>query len=203
VVVNTGRGGLRMNVQVAHIYGVAPNSPRFRPDLPTSERDDWRHLLLLCLPHHGAIDDKSVGERDFPAAELLRWKREKEALLSVPAAGMPTSEQIEELLARHFEEPSKRLASLVDRLEKVANEAERTGQLGASAINEMRLAISLLANTESYQILNTAGAVHEAARILKSVDLETSARSLRDLSGILEDSIVRVRANFQELFGVE
>ena len=48
VVLEVRPGVYQKNSQVAHIYGIRPGTPRYRPDMPARERDSFANLLLLC-----------------------------------------------------------------------------------------------------------------------------------------------------------
>ena len=48
------------------------------------------------------------------------------------------------MLAKYFEDPSDRLASLIDRLETAVDEADSTGRISSNAVQELRLVVSML-----------------------------------------------------------
>jgi hypothetical protein len=183
---DTGPGGPRMNVEVAHIYGVKPNAPRFRVDLTDRERDDWRHLLLLCKAHHNAIDDPRDGARLYPATTLLTWKNDREVAVFGPLTGHVTQESMERLLAGYFEDPSQRLASLIERLETVVEEADTTGRISSDAVAELRLVVSMLTDTEAYRLAASARALNEAADTYASLNLKIAAAQLSEAAAALK-----------------
>lgn len=191
--IDTGLGGVRLNVEVAHIYGVKPNAPRFRADLTDEERDDWRHLLLLCEAHHRAIDDPKTGADNYPAEMLLQWKAAREAALGV---GMPpvTLDQLELLLARFFEDPSERLATLVGRLDDIAKEAARTGQINGDTVQELRLVVTMLKETDSYRLAESARTLSEAAEIYSAMNLGSTAKGLSEAAEIFGNLNLAQRA---------
>ena len=182
---DTGAGGPRMNVEVAHIYGVKRNAPRFREDLTDRERDDWRHLLLLCKAHHNAVDDPTNGARLYPAETLLTWKNDKEVAIFGILTGMVTQESMERSLAKYFEDPSERLASLIDRLETVVDEADSTGRISKNAVQELRLVVSMLSETDAYRLAASARALSEAADTYASLHLKAAASELSDAAAAL------------------
>lgn len=191
---DTGPGGIRINVEVAHVYGVKPKAPRFRPDLTDDERDDWRHLLLLCDAHHRAIDDASTGEKNYPAEELLRWKELKErGRVNFPSHNW-TQDALERLLAQYFEDPSVRLGKLVDRLDGITKDAERTGRLTSDNVQELRMVVGMLQDTETYRLADAAGSLMESADIYSSINLGTAARSLAEAAEILSNLDLESRA---------
>ncbi|MFI2709084.1 hypothetical protein ACH495_02985 [Micromonospora sp. NPDC018662] len=129
----------RKNVQIAHIYGVRPSAPRYVMGMQDSERDAFRHLLLLCLPHHAEIDDRKTGEKLYPAEVLLDWKRkhEGENNAELNRIGPVDEDVFMEYVTEIFEPPLKRLESIAEQL-------ERTGTLNASAAVELRRIVSAL-----------------------------------------------------------
>ncbi|MGA4728997.1 hypothetical protein ACPB67_16350 [Micromonospora taraxaci] len=132
-------GVYRKNVQIAHIYGVRPGAPRYMIGMPDSERDAFKHLLLLCLPHHAEVDDRRTGERLYPAEVLLEWKRKHEGdnNVALNRIGPVDEDAFMEYVAEIFEPPLKRLESIADRLEK-------TGTINADAVVELRGIVSAL-----------------------------------------------------------
>lgn len=63
----------------AHIYSFSPNGPRGRGDLGDNheEVNGIENIMLLCRTCHKEIDHKNGV--DFPAEQLLAWKRDHEA----------------------------------------------------------------------------------------------------------------------------
>jgi hypothetical protein len=64
------------NVQIAHISGANPGSPRFDPAMNDEERASFDNLVLLCKPHHDLVDRIDPGR--FPADVLKTWKTDRE-----------------------------------------------------------------------------------------------------------------------------
>jgi hypothetical protein len=64
------------NVQLAHILGANPGSPRFEPAMSDKERASFDNLVLLCKPHHDLVD--RVDPDRFPADVLKKWKKDRE-----------------------------------------------------------------------------------------------------------------------------
>jgi hypothetical protein len=71
VVIETRPGMYRKNAMIAHVYGVAPNAPRFRGELDPDVRDSFTNLVLLCYGHHNEVDDPDSGEQLYPP-DVLR-----------------------------------------------------------------------------------------------------------------------------------
>ena len=46
-----------------HIVSAATNGPRYDPDFPDDQLDDYSNLLLLCKVHHKLIDDHKIHRR--------------------------------------------------------------------------------------------------------------------------------------------
>jgi hypothetical protein len=114
-------------VQVAHIYGVRPGAPRYQLGMPDSERDSFKNLLQLCLPHHAKVDDKRTGATLYPAEELLKWKRNHEgknnAVLN--QIGPVDEERFMELIAEIFVPPLQRLEAIAEQLERLERSTPR------------------------------------------------------------------------------
>jgi hypothetical protein len=55
-VVRTVEGYVAVNVQIAHIHGAHPGSPRYDPTMSDPDRASFDNLLLLCKPHHDLTD---------------------------------------------------------------------------------------------------------------------------------------------------
>jgi hypothetical protein len=183
--IDTGVGGIRLSVEVAHIYGVKPNAPRFRADFTDKQRDDWRHLMLLCEGHHRAVDDPKAGERNYPATMLLEWKAERERRFGGVLNAPLTEDGMERLLVQYFEEPSERLAKLVGRLDDITQQAERTGRVTADNVAELRLVVGMLRETDAYRLAESARALSEAADIYATLNLSKAANSLADTADLL------------------
>lgn len=132
-------GVYRKNVQIAHIYGVRPEAARYRHGMPDSERDAFKHLLLLCLPHHAEVDDRITGESLYPPDKLLKWKQESEGgnKAVLDSLGPVDENLLMDAMADAFEPPIKRL-------EAIAEQLERTGTLNANSVEELRDIISVL-----------------------------------------------------------
>lgn len=140
-VVETQPGVYRKNLQIAHIFGIRKGSPRHDLLPPGEDRNSFKYLLLLCLPHHSDIDDPRTGEKEYPPERLLRMKAEREgghaaALAELGAIG---EEELTELLLRVFQRP-------LDRLNEIADRLERTGEASAATVAELRQVAEVLAD---------------------------------------------------------
>lgn len=176
-------GVYRKNVQIAHIYGVRPNAPRYTLGMPDSERDAFKNLLLLCLPHHAEVDDRSTGEKLYPAKVLLEWKRRHEGdnNAELSRIGPVDDDSFMNYVAEIFEPPLKRLESLADRL-------EQTGTLNANAVAELRGIVSTLTD-------NPVGIDARSIRILAdAVDRLGGTSFSRTVSNFSEAADAMMRA---------
>jgi hypothetical protein len=61
---------------ICHIYAASDDGPRGKPGLTTKERNAFENLILMCGHHHPRVDKLY---HDYPAGELLKWKRDHEA----------------------------------------------------------------------------------------------------------------------------
>lgn len=86
------------NVQIAHVRGANPNSPRYDPSMTDAERRAFTNLILLCTPHHTIVD--RLHSADYPSEELHRWKmwREAEAGIDNIALSSLTEDRLVELI---------------------------------------------------------------------------------------------------------
>jgi len=170
-------GIYKKNAQIAHIYGVQPGSARHRPCRTLEEeqeRDSFRNLILLCLAHHAEVDDKKTGEDLYPPELLLEWKLKHEgdhgkhlARISNPM----TDDLIEALLVEAFEPPTARL-------ERIAEQLERTGSLNIDALQELRQVISVMNDATAGVDNLTASRLAYAAEVFDGSNLSRAAASL-------------------------
>jgi hypothetical protein len=132
VVVEIRAGVYRKNAQIGHIYGVRPGAARFSSQIPDEVRDSFTNLLLLCLPHHGEVDDKKTGAKLYPPKTLREWKIRHEGSNGPALAvlGQVDEDSIAELLTGAFSPP-------IERLQSIARQLEQTGTLNAAAVQEL------------------------------------------------------------------
>ncbi|MGV9309534.1 hypothetical protein ACWDLG_39725 [Nonomuraea sp. NPDC003727] len=182
-------GVFKKNAQIAHIYGVKPRANRYREcknDAERRERDAFKNLILVCLAHHAEIDDSEYGEELYPPDLLLKWKREHEGEHGPALARLlpMTEERLGKLLSEFFTAP-------IARLEKIADQLERTGTLTADSLEDLRQVITMLQETPGGTDARTARTLAFAAEVFSSHDLRKSATSLgyaaERLPGVLRD----------------
>jgi hypothetical protein len=178
VVVEIRPGVYRKNAQIAHIRGV--RAPRHDPSLTTEQCNAFRNLLLLCLPHHGEVDDRKTGERLYPPDKLRKWKQTHEGS-NGPALAMlgPVDEDsLTELLLEVFDPPVKRL-------EKIADQLEQTGTLNARTVLQLRQLVDVLSSAPPGPDTRTAALLAQAADIFSTGAFRESARALGQAADIL------------------
>jgi hypothetical protein len=173
VVVEIRVGVYRKNAQIGHIYGVKPGAARFNAAIPDEERDAFTNLLLLCLPHHGDVDDKKTGERMYPPELLRGWKTKHEGRDGPALAGLGRVDEdsIGELLAEAFSPPIERLQSIADQL-------EQTGTLNAAALLQLRQVVRVLRDSSVGVDRHTALMLAEAADIYGTGSFTRAAAQL-------------------------
>jgi hypothetical protein len=88
------------NVQIAHVRGANPNSPRYDPSMTDAERRAFTNLILLCTPHHTIVD--RLHAADYPPEELQLWKVQREADAGIDniALSSLTEDRLVELIER-------------------------------------------------------------------------------------------------------
>ncbi len=173
ILLETRPGVYRKNAQIAHIFGVRPGAVRFRKGLSEGERDSFANLVLLCTAHHSEVDNKRDGEKLYPSERLREWKIQHEGTNGPALAALgPISEDgIETLLARMFEPPVKRL-------EKIAEQLEKTGTLNAAAVVELKQIVAVAAETSIGADARTVAALIEASEQLSGLNLRGAAAAL-------------------------
>ena len=172
VIVEVRPGVYRKNAQIAHIIGVAPDAPRYQP-VPVDIRDGFGNLLLLCLPHHSEVDDRTTGARDYPVHVLQGWKAKHEGKDRVILARLGTVD--EETLTRWLTES---FSPPINRLEAIADRLEDTGRVTTDIVAELRQVTDIIAATRYGPDAVAAGAVAYAAEVFSHLDLRGVAADL-------------------------
>lgn len=187
VVVEVSPGIYKKNAQVAHIYGVKKDAPRYREHFP--ERDSFQYLLLLCLPHHGLVDDKKTGERMYPPETLLEWKKSHEGnnARALATLGSITEEELGELLIAVFTPP-------VERLEAIAEQLERTGTVTIQNLADLKAVIAALQETPTGIDASTARSLAYAAEVFSTHDFTRTAQGLAYAAEALPGSLRRLES---------
>jgi hypothetical protein len=169
----------RKNAQVAHIHGVKPGAPRYK-QMPARERESFSNLLLLCMPHHGEVDDRIRGETLYPPELLRKWKSEREGSGGAALANVqvPNEDVLFEALTQIFEPPLKRLERIADRLES-------TGTINAESVAELQQVVNLLKTEHAGPDAQTARALAFAAETLSAMNIGRSAAQLAQAAEML------------------
>jgi hypothetical protein len=180
VIVEVRPGIYRKNAQIAHIFGVSSEGPRYLEGLSEADRDAFKNLLLFCTPHHGEVDDRKTGEQLYPPTTLHKWKTEHEGSngQTLAALGRVNDEYLTQLLLDVFSPP-------INRLEAIAQQLERTGTVSAQTVIELRQIIEVLVdnpvrpNADAVDILEYAADVFDSSRFSDAVEsLADSAKSI-------------------------
>ncbi|GHH43944.1 hypothetical protein [Lentzea cavernae] len=184
VVVEVRPGVYKKNVQAAHIYGVRGKAARHKIEMTSDERDSFKHIILLCLAHHSAVDDSKTGTLDYPPELLVKWKRTREGAnhatlseLQIPANNL---DAITEYLESVFTPP-------VQRLEALANHLQKTGELNADSLAELKQIITAMQDSDAGVNSRVASNLASAADILADLNLERTARDLLNAADILSN----------------
>jgi hypothetical protein len=84
--------------ELAHIIPQSTQGPRGTDQVPESERDNYKNILLLCPNCHTLVDKMKLTET-YDAALLAEWKHEQEQRIK-DAVEVPHVESREELRAK-------------------------------------------------------------------------------------------------------
>jgi hypothetical protein len=98
-VITMVNGVPKLNAEIAHIRAISPGGKRFDPKWSVPERNSFKNLLLLCVPHHTTIDGASSD--DYPVELLEEWKasREGESVEALEGLTGLTETRLGEMLA--------------------------------------------------------------------------------------------------------
>lgn len=166
-------GVYRKNAQIAHIYGVRKEAARYDEAIPDEERDAFINLLLLCLPHHGEVDDKKTGGQLYPPDVLRAWKVAHEGPdgPALATLGRIDEDRIGELLTEAFSPP-------IERLQAIADQLEQTGTLTSASLQELRQVIGVLMDSPAGPDRRTAAMLAGAAEIYGTGSFTRAASQL-------------------------
>jgi len=188
VVLEVRPGVYQKNAQVAHIYGVKPKGPRFRPDMPARERDSFSNLLLLCLAHHEEVDGKDAESRYTPET-LRQWKAQHEGASGsvLDNLSVPNTDVLMAKLAQIAEPPLERLETITQRLEE-------TGTVTAGTLAELKQIIDAMSMTSIDVSAQTASSLSYAAEILGTSSFSTAARQLAYAAEVLPATVSQMES---------
>lgn len=186
VVLEVRPGVYQKNSQVAHIYGIRPGTPRYRPDMPARERDFFANLLLLCTAHHEEVDGKN-GENLYPPETLRSWKAQHEGAAGsvLKNLAVPNTDALMKKLTEIADPPLERLEAITARLEE-------TGTATAETVADLRQVISTLSMTNPSADARTAARLSYAADMLGTETLRKAARQLAHAADVLPGTVSRL-----------
>ncbi|MEU8718241.1 hypothetical protein [Streptomyces sp. NPDC048663] len=193
-------GVYQKNAQIAHIIGVKRGAARYRP-FPSEEaardRESFKNLLLLCLAHHAEVDDKNHGEEHYPPELLRKWKRDHEGEhgRQLDQIGPLREDQLTDLLIKVFAPP-------VTRLEKIADQLEKTGMLTSDTLSELRNIITVMSDDLGSPDAHTARQLAYAAEVFGTRGLEGSAKSLAYAADQLPKVLAQLDKRIRDLRGL-
>ncbi|WP_156313128.1 hypothetical protein [Micromonospora sp. HK10] len=189
VVYEVRPGHFQKNAQVAHIYGVRPGAPRYRPDMPASMRDSFENLLLLCQAHHEEVDGKDSAHL-YPVDVLRRWKIEHEGDHGsvLKDLRVVNTGALMNALIKLAEPP-------LSRLERITKQLEQTGTVTADTVRELKAITAVLSASSGLDSEAVRGMVRLANALEDSRFGSTAAR----LSEMLEVQFPHDVARLEEI----
>lgn len=172
-----------VNLQIAHIAGPLPGSPRYQVSMTDQQRKSFANLILLCHPHHTTVD--KLRPHDFPIATLLEWKASRETVNQEALSRLRevTPDALQTMLTDALNERDDRLEGAIEQLRQVNAEA---AQLLYGLLDEVQ---ALRRAAFSEEFIRAANRLHpeildqfgRAARRLDMEVLQRFAESTRRL----------------------
>lgn len=88
------------NVEIAHIRGANPGSPRYDPTMTDDDRRSFANLVLLCKPHHEIVDKRHPDR--YPPDMLSEWKAQRETAAGIDGVSLAgvTEDRLVDLIER-------------------------------------------------------------------------------------------------------
>ncbi|GIF17185.1 hypothetical protein [Actinoplanes teichomyceticus] len=184
VVYEVRPGHFRKNAQIAHIFGVKSGARRYRKDMPAAIRDSFANLLLLCTAHHNEVDSEE-GERLYTPEVLREWKIRHEGAQNRVLNNLKVynGDALLDLLTEMTEPPLKRLEAIADRLEK-------TGEIGAGTVAELKAIVGVLSDTGPDH--RDVRLLAEAAAVLTTHSFSSTVQSLAHAAETLPRAVSRM-----------
>ncbi|MFD8760518.1 hypothetical protein [Streptomyces mirabilis] len=129
-VITMVNGVPKLNAEIAHIRAINLGGKRFDPKWSEPERNSFKNLLLLCVPHHTTIDGASSA--DYPVELLEDWKasREGESVEALDGLTGLTEARLSEMLAEAQGE-------FLDQVRPALSEFSKTAPELASLLNTL------------------------------------------------------------------
>lgn len=192
VVVEIRPGVYQKNAQIAHIYGV--RNPRYNASLSAEQCAAFSNLLVLCLAHHSAVDDRLTGERFYPPETLRDWKEQHEGGNGPALADLGSVNEgtLIEMILDAFTPP-------LERLEQIANQLEETGTLNAQTVTELRQVIDVMSTTSIGLDSRVASAMVDASEVYGSRGFRDAATGLSHAADILPGYNKQLAGKISEL----
>ena len=143
------------NLEIAHIYALHPNGPRYVPTMTDAERNAFTNLMLLCHPHHTLID--KTAPDDYPPYVLIEWKNKREAdrvgaLRNVGGIG---EDDLQDMIKSAFEERDRHIEHVLEDLYATNREAALVMQDLREELQSARRLGSII-DPDSVQLLSGA-----------------------------------------------
>ncbi|WP_156935416.1 hypothetical protein [Pseudonocardia spinosispora] len=179
VVYEVRPGVYRKNVQIAHIIGVKVGAARHR-NIPARERESFSNLVLLCLPHHAEVDDKLTGEEYYSIEKLRGWKLEREGANSKILGNLLVSDE-----SRLFDALTKLFEPPIEKLERLAEQLQETGQLNAESLAELQQVVLVLRDSPLSPDASVATNLMNAAEVFSGLHLENAASQLMNAAEMM------------------
>lgn len=188
-VITMVNGVPKLNAEIAHIRAINPGGKRFDAKWSVPERNSFKNLLLLCVPHHTTIDGAS--STDYPVELLEEWKasREGESVEALEGLTGLTEARLGEMLAEAQGE-------FLDQVRPALAEFSKTAPELASLLNTM---LDELADPRIHGFgisPDAIGLFSDAARSLGSFEDNVGlfASAADSLGGLEDKTVMLMRA---------
>ena len=188
------------NLEIAHIYALHPNGPRYVAQMSIADRNAFSNLILLCHPHHTLIDKISPSE--YPAYILIGWKKKREAgqASALQAIGSIDEIGLQDLVKSAFEERDRHIEQVLEDLNATNREAAQVMQELRDELQSVRR-LSTIVDPDTVDLLNGAANLlthlPDTAPVLMSAasTIEALPDLVEQLSGAV-DNLRRYRDSF-------
>ena len=111
-----------VDVEIAHIRAHSPDGPRFDPKMGNDERKSFANLILLCNPHHAAIDN---NPNKYPTKLLIQWKKSREGELFEQLSGLEnlTPKKLREMMSSAVTQSKNEIMHAIGELSEISEES--------------------------------------------------------------------------------
>jgi hypothetical protein len=156
-----------------------------------AQRDAFSNLLLLCLVHHTRVD--GINKKNYKPETLHKWKADREAEGQDALAGLTrlTEEDLQVIIIDAFQEQTKHIVEVLDRLEQNDKEAAELLRKLLNELQEFREYSTLLDP-------DSATKLYHASLQLAELDLAGNARQLGSVRSDLMDALPSATASLKE-----